>query len=103
IAKTMKEVYNLQDDDLEFFYVHTGENMPNGYGGDANHISESLNFIKKYATTAEMQERVRQAVWRSVESRKCAHWGLFRHIILNNDSAFKNLINSVARPIKKSA
>ena len=103
IAKTLKEVYGVSEDALEFFYVHTGEKLASGYGGDAHHIAESLNFIKKYATTAESQERVRQAVWRSVEARKCTHWGLFRHIVLKNDKSYNDLLKTTAEIGKKSA
>lgn len=103
IAKAMKEHYGVSDDNLEFFYVHCGGLGENDYGGDWAHAGEALHFIKKYATTAESQERVRQAVWRSIEARKVCHWGLFRHIVLANNPNYNELLQELSGPTKKVA
>lgn len=104
IAKSLKENYGISDDDLEFFYAHTGGgSSENDYGGDWAHAGEALNFVKKYATTAESQERVRHAVWRSLEARKVCHLGLYRHIILKNDPRYQAILAEAGKPKKKTA
>ncbi|HEX8535995.1 MAG TPA: hypothetical protein VF664_00930, partial [Cystobacter sp.] len=58
---------------------------------------EASNLIRKYAVTAEMQERVRLAVWRSVEARKVYQAGLFREIILKKDPNWKKFWTAAAQ------
>ncbi|MFL6651841.1 MAG: TenA family transcriptional regulator, partial [Sulfurifustaceae bacterium] len=77
IAKTLREQFGLNDHDLEIFGIHAGDDdLEKDYGGDVYHAMEAGNLLKKYATTAEMQQRVRTAVWRSIEARKVYQWGL---------------------------
>lgn len=102
VAKALKTFYGVNDDALEFFYAHCGGLGENHYGGDWAHAGEALTFIKKYATTAETQERVRQAVWRSIEARKVCHMGLFRHIVLNNSAEYKSVVEKLTKT-KKAA
>lgn len=86
IARALKKQLHLNDEALEVFRIHAGdEELELNYGGDVKHALEASNLIRKYAVTAEMQERVRLAVWRSVEARKVYQAGLFREIILKRD------------------
>lgn len=95
IAATLREQFDLDDEALEVFRIHAGdERLPNDYGGDDKHAGEAIALVKKYAVTAEMQERVRLAVWRSIEARKVYQWGLFREIVLKRDPAWQTIVNS---------
>ncbi|WP_438014237.1 iron-containing redox enzyme family protein [Sorangium sp. So ce315] len=89
IARALRQQLGLDDDALEVFHIHAGDDrLELNYGGDVKHAAEASNLIRKYAVTAEMQERVRLAVWRSVEARKVYQGGLFREIILKRDPAW---------------
>ena len=107
IHNSLRKNYNLPSSADEFFYVHTGGASENDYGGDTNHTNEAMDVIKKYATTAELQERCRQAVWRSLEARKVYQWGLFRHIVLKNNPVYQGLLKpgtaSAPQTLKKVA
>jgi pyrroloquinoline quinone (PQQ) biosynthesis protein C len=92
IARALHEQFNLDDDALEVFRIHAGdERLPLNYGGDVKHSMEAANLIKKYALTAETQERVRLAVWRSIEARKVYQWGLAREIIYKKEPAWESV------------
>lgn len=91
IARALAKQIGLDDDALEVFHIHAGdERLELDYGGDVKHAMEAANLIRKYAVTAEMQERVRLAVWRSIEARKVYQAGLFREIVLKRDPAWQN-------------
>ncbi|MDI3291368.1 iron-containing redox enzyme family protein [Polyangium sp. 15x6] len=91
IARALAEQVGLDDDALEVFHIHAGdERLELDYGGDVKHAMEASNLIRKYAVTAEMQERVRLAVWRSIEARKVYQAGLFREIVLKRDPAWRH-------------
>jgi pyrroloquinoline quinone (PQQ) biosynthesis protein C len=93
IITCLKNVYGLKEDDLEYFYIHSGGQSQLDYGGDFAHANEALEALKKYAVTADLQERCRQAVMRSLEARKVYQWGLYRSIILEKDARFQEIIN----------
>jgi pyrroloquinoline quinone (PQQ) biosynthesis protein C len=93
MAAALREQFDLDDVALEVFRIHAGdERLENDYGGDDKHAGEAVNLVKKYAVTAEMQQRVRLAVWRSIEARKVYQWGLFREIVLKRDPAWAALV-----------
>lgn len=98
IARALKNQLKLNDEALEVFRIHAGdEELELDYGGDVKHAMEASNLISKYAVTAEMQERVRLAVWRSVEARKVYQAGLFREIILKRDPNWKKFWTTSAQ------
>lgn len=98
VAATLREQFDLDDVALEVFRIHAGdERLENNYGGDDKHAGEAVNLLKKYAVTAEMQQRVRLAVWRSIEARKVYQWGLFREIVLKRDPAWPSLVATPGR------
>lgn len=92
IANALREQFGLRDEDLEVFHIHAGDDeLEQDYGGDIYHAMEAGNLIKKYATTADMQQRVRTAVWRSIEARKVYQWGLYREIVLKRHPAWQSM------------
>ncbi|MEO6503182.1 MAG: iron-containing redox enzyme family protein [Jatrophihabitantaceae bacterium] len=93
IAAALSRQFDLDDHALEVFRIHAGdERLELDYGGDDKHAGESQELIRKYATTAEMQQRVRMAVWRSVQARRVYQWGLFREICLRREPAWQQLM-----------
>lgn len=103
IARALKRQFKLGDEALEVFRIHAGdEELELNYGGDVKHAAEAANLIQKYAITAEMQERVRLAVWRSVEARKVYQWGLFREIVLKKHPAWAQMSAEWSSTGKKS-
>lgn len=94
IARALSRQFDLDDDALEVFRIHAGdERLELDYGGDDKHAGESQDLIRKYATTAEMQQRVRIAIWRSVQARRVYQWGLFREICLRREPAWQQLMD----------
>jgi pyrroloquinoline quinone (PQQ) biosynthesis protein C len=92
IANALREQFDLDDDALAIFGIHAGDDaLQQDYGGDVYHAMEAGNLIKKYATTAEMQQRIRTAIWRSIEARKVYQWGLYREIILRKHPVWQTL------------
>jgi pyrroloquinoline quinone (PQQ) biosynthesis protein C len=90
IAVALKNQFNLDNEALEVFGIHAGdEELGLNYGGDEKHAEEATNLIRKYATTAEMQQRVRLAIWRSIQARRVYQWGLYREIILKRSPAWE--------------
>lgn len=90
IAIALKNQFGLADEALEVFGIHAGdERLGLDYGGDEKHAEEATNLIRKYATSAEMQQRVRLAVWRSIQARRVYQWGLYREIILKRSPAWE--------------
>lgn len=99
VAATLREQFDLDDVALEVFRIHAGdERLDNDYGGDDKHAGEAVNLLKKYAVTAELQQRIRLAVWRSIEARKVYQWGLFREIVLKRDPSWPDLVRT-GRPV----
>ena len=97
IARALRHQFQLDDDALEVFGIHAGDDrLELNYGGDVKHSQEAAHLIEKYAVTAEMQERVRLAVWRSIEARKVYQWGLYREIVLKRHPAWKTLTGVAA-------
>lgn len=93
IARALSKQFNLNDEALEVFRIHAGdERLELNYGGDHKHSGEAIGLLHKYARTAELQERVRLAIWRSIEARKVYQWGLFRHIVLAREPAYQALV-----------
>jgi pyrroloquinoline quinone (PQQ) biosynthesis protein C len=89
IGAALKARFGVSHDALEFLWIHAGDpSVAGNYGGDVQHTAESTNLIKKYATTAGQQDRVRLALWRSLEARKVYQWGLFRACVLEQDPDF---------------
>lgn len=89
VAIGLRDQFGLSDDDCEFFWVHVGKDgVENDYGGDVQHADEAAQLLERYATTAETQERCRQAVWRALEAKKVYWNGLFREIVLARDPRF---------------
>ncbi|WP_206797387.1 TenA family transcriptional regulator [Amycolatopsis sp. MtRt-6] len=83
IARALSHQLNLDDKALEVFRIHAGdERLELDYGGDDKHAAEAGALLAKYSVTAEMQQRVRLAVWRSVQARRVYQWGLYREIVL---------------------
>ncbi len=90
IGKALKEQFNISHDALEFLWLHAGDPTRKAdYGGDVEHAAEATGMIKKYATSAGMQDRVRLALWRSLEARKVYQWGLYRACVLDLDAEFQ--------------
>lgn len=97
IARALRHQFQLEDDSLEVFGIHAGDDrLELNYGGDVKHAQEASNLIAKYAVTAEMQERVRLAVWRSIEARKVYQWGLWREIVLKRHPAWPAVMGAAA-------
>lgn len=93
MAKALSAQFDLDDEALEVFRIHAGdERLELDYGGDDKHAGEAQELIRKYAVTAEMQHRVRLAMWRSIEARKVYQWGLFREICLKQDPLWDNIV-----------
>jgi pyrroloquinoline quinone (PQQ) biosynthesis protein C len=89
IGAALKHQFGLDDHALVVFGIHAGdERLGLDYGGDEKHAEEATNLIRKYATTAEMQQRVRLAVWRSIQARRVYQWGLYREIVLKRNPAW---------------
>ncbi|NQY99249.1 MAG: iron-containing redox enzyme family protein [Bdellovibrionales bacterium] len=95
IIKVLKEQYGCSDEDLEFFYIHSGGYSEIDYGGDVAHEQEAINIIERYCTTYDTQEAARLATWRSVESRKMYQWGLLRHVVLNHNDNYQKLLKEI--------
>jgi len=92
IARALSSQFDLGDEALEVFRIHAGdERLELDYGGDDKHAEEAANLVRKYAVTAEMQQRVRLAVWRSIQARRVYQWGLYREIILKKHPAWETL------------
>jgi pyrroloquinoline quinone (PQQ) biosynthesis protein C len=92
VAVGLREQFGLTDEDCEFFWVHVGKDgVENDYGGDVQHADEAAAILERYATTAETQERCRQAVWRALEAKKVYWNGLFREIVLERDPRYRDL------------
>jgi pyrroloquinoline quinone (PQQ) biosynthesis protein C len=92
IAIALRNQFGLDDEALEVFGIHAGDDrLGLNYGGDDKHAEEATNLIRKYATTAEMQQRVRLAVWRSIQARRVYQWGLYREIILKRHPAWETV------------
>jgi pyrroloquinoline quinone (PQQ) biosynthesis protein C len=92
MARALSHQFNLDDEALEVFRIHAGdERLELDYGGDDKHAEEAASLVRKYAVTAEMQHRVRLAVWRSIQARRVYQWGLYREIILKNHPAWETL------------
>jgi len=101
IARALSEQFGLDDEALEVFRIHAGdERLELDYGGDDKHAGEAQELIRKYAVTAEMQHRVRLAMWRSVEARKVYQWGLFREICLKQDPRWEAMVAGPAVPAR---
>jgi glutamate dehydrogenase (NAD(P)+) len=93
IAKALSAQFDLDDEALEVFRIHAGdERLELDYGGDDKHAGEAQDLVRKYAVTAEMQHRVRLAMWRSIEARKVYQWGLFREICLKKDPLWSKIV-----------
>ncbi len=89
VAIGLREQFGLSDDDCEFFWVHVGkEGVDGDYGGDIQHAAEAAQLLERYATTAETQERCRQAAWRAIQGKQVYWNGLFREIVLGRDVRF---------------
>jgi pyrroloquinoline quinone (PQQ) biosynthesis protein C len=89
VGAALKHQFGLDDDALVVFGIHAGdERLELNYGGDEKHAEEAANLIRKYAVTAEMQQRVRLAVWRSIQARRVYQWGLYREIVLKRHPAW---------------
>jgi pyrroloquinoline quinone (PQQ) biosynthesis protein C len=97
IARALSRQFDLDDEALEVFRIHAGdERLELDYGGDDKHAGEAQDLIRKYATTAEMQHRVRLAIWRSVQARRVYQWGLFREICLRNEPGWQELVDGTS-------
>jgi len=93
VAVGLREQFGLTDEDCEFFWVHVGKDgVANDYGGDIQHADEAAAVLERYATTAETQERCRQAVWRALQAKKVYWNGLWREIVLERDPRFRNFV-----------
>lgn len=93
MARALSEQFGLDDEALEVFRIHAGdERLELDYGGDDKHAGEAQALIQKYTVTAEMQHRVRLAIWRSIEARKVYQWGLFREICLKRQRGWADFI-----------
>jgi pyrroloquinoline quinone (PQQ) biosynthesis protein C len=96
IARALGEQFGLDDEALEVFRIHAGdERLELDYGGDDKHAEEAAKLVAKYAVTAELQERVRLAVWRSIQARRVYQWGLYREIVLRRDPAWQEMLAPV--------
>lgn len=96
MARALSAQFGLNDEALEVFRIHAGdERLELDYGGDDKHAGEAQELVRKYAVTAEMQQRVRLAVWRSVQARRVYQWGLFREICLKREPAWQQLVGDV--------
>jgi pyrroloquinoline quinone (PQQ) biosynthesis protein C len=92
IGQALKNFFQVPHEALEFLWLHAGDPTRQGdYGGDVQHAEEATTLIKKYATTAGMQDRLRLALWRSLEARKVYQWGLYRACVLQHDPQFASL------------
>jgi pyrroloquinoline quinone (PQQ) biosynthesis protein C len=92
IAKALREQFDLDDEALEVFHIHAGdERLELNYGGDDKHAEESANLLRKYAVGAELQQRIRLAVWRSIQARSVYQWGLYREICLKKHPAWATI------------
>lgn len=97
VGMALRHQFGLPDEALEVFGIHAGdEQLGLNYGGDEKHAEEATNLIRKYAITAEMQQRVRLAVWRSIQARSVYQWGLYREIILKRHPAW-DTVNAPVR------
>lgn len=86
LAAALEEQFGLDDDALEVFRIHAGDgDLTLDYGGDEKHAGEAAGLLVKYATSSEMQHRVRLAVWRSIQARSVYQWGLYRGIVLHGN------------------
>ena len=91
IGEVLAAQFEVPHDDMEFLWIHAGDpNNPNDYGGDEAHAAQATELIRKYANNAGIQDRVRLALWRSLEARKVYQWGLFRACVLELDPAFRD-------------
>jgi pyrroloquinoline quinone (PQQ) biosynthesis protein C len=92
VAIGLREQFGLSEEDCEFFWVHVGKpGAENDYGGDIQHADEAAEVLARYATTAETQERCRQAVWRALQAKKVYWNGLLREIVLEREAWFSGL------------
>ncbi|MFI5781679.1 TenA family transcriptional regulator [Nocardia sp. NPDC051570] len=92
IAAALREQFDLDDEALEVFRIHAGdERLELDYGGDDKHAEEASNLLRKYAVGAELQQRIRLAIWRSIQARKVYQWGLYREICLKRNPAWETL------------
>ncbi|WP_242910599.1 TenA family transcriptional regulator [Actinomadura terrae] len=92
IARALSAQFDLDDEALEVFRIHAGdERLENDYGGDDQHAEEATNLLRKYAVTGDLQHRIRLAVWRSIQARRMYQWGLYREIILKRHPAWETL------------
>lgn len=90
IGEALKKYFDVSHEALEFLWIHAGDpNRKGDYGGDVEHAAEATTMIKKYANSAGMQDRVRLALWRSLEARKVYQWGLYRACVLDLDPEFR--------------
>ncbi|WP_188316938.1 iron-containing redox enzyme family protein [Solihabitans fulvus] len=103
IAAALSAQFGLDDEALEVFRIHAGdERLELDYGGDDKHAGEAQDLIRKYAVTAEMQHRVRLAMWRSIEARKVYQWGLFREICLKHDPLWSTIVAGSDAPAEQT-
>lgn len=92
VARALRHQFGLDGEALEVFRVHGGdERDETSRGADDDHAEEATNIIRKYATTAELQHRVRLAVWRSIQARRVYQWGLYREIVLKRHPAWETV------------
>jgi pyrroloquinoline quinone (PQQ) biosynthesis protein C len=92
IARALSHQFGLDDEALEVFRIHAGdERLEHDYGGDDKHAEEAASLLRKYAVTAEMQQRIRLAIWRSIQARRVYQWGLYREIILKRHPAWETV------------
>ncbi|GAA1931260.1 TenA family transcriptional regulator [Streptantibioticus ferralitis] len=92
IAAALREQFDLDDEALEVFRIHAGdERLELNYGGDDKHAGEAANLLRKYAIGAELQQRIRLAIWRSIQARRVYQWGLYREICLKRHPAWETI------------
>ncbi len=69
-AQALREHYGLSEDDVEFWSLHAR--------ADVDHCRRALEMVKKYAVTAELQEKAKRAVEQTLRQWRFFFDGILR-------------------------